>query len=231
MSSSLRRGALAATAIAFSIASLAACGAGNNSQTLEIKPDNAATSVGDIKIQNALVITQADPEATGPAVVSATVFNSSDRAQTLESISLDGAQQVKLSPASGKGALTIPAGGSVVIGGKGNASAVLENAESLTDGDAHKVTFSFSQTGDVSLRAFIVPAEGYYASWGPSGSPAASPSPTASPTGAAGEAGETGEGGGEGGATGTETGAASGTPTDPASASATGAAAGDTAGH
>ncbi|MBG0854322.1 copper chaperone PCu(A)C [Streptomyces spinoverrucosus] len=220
MSSSLRRGALAASAIAFSIASLAACGAGNNSQTLEIKPDNAATSVGDIKIQNAVVITQADPAATGPAAVSATVFNSSDRAQTLESISLDGAQQVKLSPASGKGELSIPAGGSVVIGGKGNASAVLENAESLTDGDAHKVTFSFSQTGDVSLEAFIVPAEGFYAAWGPSGSPAASPSPTGSPT-----ASPTGEADGEHGE------GATGTPADQASGSATGSAEGDTAGH
>ncbi|GAA3301844.1 hypothetical protein GCM10020295_46040 [Streptomyces cinereospinus] len=103
MSSSLRRGALAATAIAFSIASLAACGAGNQAQTLEIRPDNAATSVGDIKIQNAVVITQADPEATGPAVVSATVFNAGDRPQTIESISLDGARTVELSPASGRG--------------------------------------------------------------------------------------------------------------------------------
>ncbi|MEV7990680.1 DUF461 domain-containing protein [Streptomyces sp. NPDC086077] len=233
MSSSLRRGALAASAIAFSIASLAACGAGNNSQTLQIVPDNAATSVGDIKIQNALVITQADREATGPAVVSATVFNSSDRAQTLESITLDGAQQVTLSPASGKGALSIPAGGSVVIGGKGNASAVLQNAESLTDGDAHKVTFAFSETGDVSLQAFIVPAEGFYASWGPSGSPAAGASPSPSATGEAAEGGEAGEAGDEG-ATGAPEGSASDaadTPTDAASGSASGSAEGDTAGH
>ncbi|MFI9614377.1 copper chaperone PCu(A)C [Streptomyces sp. NPDC052023] len=226
MSSSLRRGALAASAIAFSIASLAACGAGNNSQTLEIRPDNAATSVGDIKIQNAVVITQADPEATGPAAVSATVFNSSDRAQTLESISLDGTEQVKLTPASGKGALSIPAGGSVVIGGKGNASAVLQNAESLTDGNAHKVTFAFSETGDVSLEAFIVPAEGYYASWGPSGSPAASASPSPTATAGAGEGAEAGDEG----ATGTPEDTASGTPADPASGSDAGSAEGD-AGH
>ncbi|MFB9462252.1 copper chaperone PCu(A)C [Streptomyces cinereospinus] len=220
MSSSLRRGALAATAIAFSIASLAACGAGNQAQTLEIRPDNAATSVGDIKIQNAVVITQADPEATGPAVVSATVFNAGDRPQTIESISLDGARTVELSPASGRGELTVPAGGSVVIGGEGNASAVLQDAESLTDGDAHRVTFAFSETGDVTMRAFIVPAEGFYAAWGPSGSPAASASP--SPTGEA-----TGESGGDHG------GEATGTPSDAASGSApaTEPAADDTAGH
>ena len=63
MSSSLRRGALAASAIVFSIASLAACGAGGDAQTLEIKPDNAATKVGDLKVQNALIITQPDVRA------------------------------------------------------------------------------------------------------------------------------------------------------------------------
>ncbi|MEU3558403.1 DUF461 domain-containing protein, partial [Streptomyces fragilis] len=58
MSSSLRRGALAAAAIAFSIASLAACGAGNNAETLQIKPDLADITVGDIKVQNVAVLTQ-----------------------------------------------------------------------------------------------------------------------------------------------------------------------------
>lgn len=109
MSSSLRRGALAAAALAFSIASLAAC-AGNNAQTLEVKPDNAATSVGDIKIQNAVVITQPDLEATGPAAISATVFNNGDTAQTLDSITVaDSGKTAEIKPAEGSGKLTIPA--------------------------------------------------------------------------------------------------------------------------
>lgn len=120
MSSSLRRGALAAAAIAFSIASLAACGAGHNAQTLEIKPDNAATSVGDIKVQNAVVITQPDLESTGPAVVSATLFNSGDKDQTLESVTVAGTDKsAELKPAKGeKGDLTVPAGGSLVLGAR-----------------------------------------------------------------------------------------------------------------
>lgn len=109
MSSSLRRGALAAAAIAFSIASLAACGAGNNAQTLEVKPDNAATSVGDIKIQNALVITQPDTTSTGPAVVSATVFNNGRTPQTLDSVKIGGDGVAQITPAKGGGKLTIPA--------------------------------------------------------------------------------------------------------------------------
>ncbi|MPY61511.1 copper chaperone PCu(A)C [Streptomyces spongiae] len=185
MSSSLRRGALAAAAIAFSIASLAACGAGNNAQTLEVKPDNAATAVGDIKVQNAIVVTQPDLESTGPAVVSATVFNNGRTAQTLDSITVDGAgESVELTPAKGKGKLTIPAHGSVVIGGKGNASAVLSSTpEAVKDGNAQKVTFAFSSTGDVSLRAFVVPAESYFEKWGPSKipqGPSQSPSPSES---------------------------------------------------
>ena len=185
MSSSLRRGALAAAAIAFSIASLAACGAGNDSQTLQVKPDNAATSVGNIKVQNALVITQPDPKSTGPAVISATVFNTGRTDETLDSITVDGTgTTAQLSPASGKGKLTIPAGGSLVIGGKGNASAVLPSSrEAVQDGNAQEITFSFSQTGDVSLRAFVVPAESYFSKWGPSNipSPSASPSTSGSP--------------------------------------------------
>jgi copper(I)-binding protein len=231
VSSSLRRGALAASAIAFSIASLAACGAGNNAQTLEIQPDNAATSVGDIKIQNAVVITQPDPEATGPAVVSATVFNAGDSAQTLDRITVDGIEQpVELSPAKGGGKLTIPAGGSVVIGGKDNASAVLKDGEGLEDGDAQKVTFSFSETGDVSMEAFVVPAGGYFSSWGPSEVPAApgasastSATPGATPSGEA-----TPSGAADGHATGAATPSGAATASAPAGESAAGH---DAAGH
>jgi len=196
VSSSLRRGALAAAAIAFSIASLAACGAGNNAQTLEIKPDNASTTVGDIKVQNAVVITQPDAQSTGPAVVAATLFNSGTSAQTLDTITVAGVSEpVELSPAKGKGKLTVPAGGSLVLGGEGNASAVLSGSrEALKDGAAQKVTFTFSETGDVSLQAFIVPAKSYFEKWGPTDLPSTpaetSPSPTESATGSATPSGE-----------------------------------------
>ncbi|MEW2130834.1 DUF461 domain-containing protein [Streptomyces sp. NPDC005435] len=186
MSSSLRRGALAAAAIAFPLATLAACGAGNDAQTLEIRPDNAATSVGTIKVQNALVITQPDAKATGPLAISATLFNSGTKAQTLQSITVPGANDsVELKPAKGR-SLTVPAHGSLVIGGKDNASAMLASGgEVVRNGNAQKVTFTFSQTGAVSLRAFVVPATSYFTKWGPSeipSAPAAASSPAASAT-------------------------------------------------
>ncbi|ELP64424.1 DUF461 domain-containing protein [Streptomyces turgidiscabies] len=187
MSSSLRRGALAASALAFSVATLAGCAAGNNAQTLEVKPDNAAMTVGDIKLQNVVVITPSELESTGPAAVSATVFNTGKTAQTLESITVPGTGKTAELKAAKGGSLSIPAHGSLVIGGENNASAVLPNSrEAVQDGNAQKVTFTFSKTGDVSLRAFVVPASGYYSSWGPTAAPetpADTASPSASPSG------------------------------------------------
>ncbi|MEU0285432.1 DUF461 domain-containing protein [Streptomyces sp. NPDC052492] len=227
MSSSLRRGALAAAAIAFSITALSACAAGNNAQTLQIKPDNAATTVGDIQVQNATVITQPDLESTGPAVVSATLFNSGDKDQTLESVTVPGTgKTAELTPAEG-GDLVVPAGGRLILGGEGNASAVLPSSrEAVQDGNAQKITFTFSETGEVSLRAIVFPAENFFESWGPSQAPAAgaSASPSAENSGEPAD-GATGEAEGDtagdetSGDGSTESGAPAGTPSDAASAS------------
>ncbi|MEQ8147556.1 DUF461 domain-containing protein [Streptomyces sp. OP7] len=225
MSSSLRRGALAAAAIAFSITALSACAAGNNAQTLQIQPDNAATTVGDIQVQNATVITQPDLESTGPAVVSATLFNSGDKDQTLESVTVPGTgKTAELTPAEG-GDLVVPAGGRLILGGEGNASAVLPSSrEAVRDGNAQKITFTFSETGEVSLQAIVFPAEHFFESWGPSQAPAAGASPSAENSGepadgATGEAEGDTDGGETSGDGSTESGAPAGTPSDAASAS------------
>ncbi|MEU6476284.1 DUF461 domain-containing protein [Streptomyces sp. NPDC047017] len=183
MSSSLRRGALAAAAIAFSIASLAACGAGNDAQTLEVKPDNAAVTVGAIKVQNAVIITQPGTQTKGPAVVSVTLFNNGDDAQTLDAVRVDGGGTAQLTPAKGQGKITVPGHGSVLLGGKGNASAALTDPGPVVqDGNAQQITFTFSKAGDVNLRAFVVPAESYFDKWGPSSVPAAPGAQGGTPT-------------------------------------------------
>jgi hypothetical protein len=190
VSSSLRRGALAASVLAFPIATLAACGVGTNAQTLEVKPDNAAATVGVIQIQNASIITQPKLNARGPAVVTARLFNNGRTDQTLQAITLPGTHvSAKLSPAKGKGPLTIPAFGSLLLGGKGNASAVLpDGREAVTDGNVQQVTFTLSRTGDVKLATVVVPARGDFSHFGPSGTPTASPSPAgrATPRGSSG---------------------------------------------
>ncbi|MEU9145246.1 DUF461 domain-containing protein [Streptomyces sp. NPDC048349] len=223
MSRSLRRGALAATAVVFSIASLAACGAGNDAQTLQIKPDNAAVTKGEIKIQNALVITQGAKDKKGPAAVSATVFNAGTKEQTLDGITLPGGKgKVVLKAATGTGKVVVPAGGSVVLGGQGNASAVIENgAEAAKDGDVQKVVFQLSSTGDVALDAFVVPATGMYAGYGPTVAPAAGPTPSGSPAGTpSGTPSGSPAGSPSGAPSGTPAGAPSGTPSGTPSGSA-----------
>ncbi|MEV6422301.1 DUF461 domain-containing protein [Streptomyces sp. NPDC051662] len=224
MSRSLRRGALAATALVFSLATLSACGAGNNAQTLGVRPDNAATSVDVITIQNATVVTQPEADAEGPAVVTGTVFNNGGSAQTLDSVQLPGTgATVKLSSAKGSGPITVPAQGSVQLGGAGNASAMIENGrEAAKNGDAQRVVFTFSKTGDVGLRAFVWPANSFFKEVGPStlptpsgtpsGSPAGGPSGSTSGTPAGGAEGESGQPGGQ-------PDAPSDTPSDSASAS------------
>ncbi|WP_328328390.1 MULTISPECIES: DUF461 domain-containing protein [unclassified Streptomyces] len=184
MSSSLRRGVLAASAIVVSIAALSACGAGNNAATIEVKPDNAATSAGVIKVQNATVITQPKATAKGPAVISATLFNNGDTNQTLQDIKLAGSSSVvKLTPATGKGPISVPAHGSIAIGGKNNAAAVLADGRSAAaDGSTQNLVFQFSETGRVTLAALVVPATSYFQGFGPSSLPVA-PSTSATPSG------------------------------------------------
>ncbi|MFJ1800090.1 DUF461 domain-containing protein [Streptomyces sp. NPDC088180] len=185
MSRSLRHGALAATATVFSIVTLSACAAGNNAETLKIRPDNPATTVGDIKIQNVNVLTQPEGGSDGPAVVAATLFNAGTEREVLESVTLPGSDvEVKLQAAKGNGPIVVPAGGQVTIGGKGNAAAVIENSgEAARNGDVQQVVFKLSRTGDVGLGASVFPAEGFFKDFGPSPkaeAPAPKPSPTPS---------------------------------------------------
>ncbi|WP_405490453.1 DUF461 domain-containing protein [Streptomyces sp. NBC_00096] len=183
MSRSLRRGALAATAVVFSIVSLAACGAGHDAQTLQIRPDNAAVTKGDIKVQNALVITQ-EKDKKGPAAVSATLFNAGTKEQTLDAITLQGGKAtVTLKPAGSASKVVVPAGGSVVLGGKGNASAVIAGGDAVADGNVQNIVFQLSTTGDVALDAFVVPATGMYEGFGPTAGPVTGATPTGSTTG------------------------------------------------
>ena len=233
MSSSIRRGTLAATALALSLAVLTACGAGNNAETLKINPDNARVTAGDIRIQNAVVITPA--EADGPAAVSARIFNNGDRDQALQRLTLaDSGEELELSGRNGRGGVVVPAGGSVMLGGEGHASAVLPDGHDAGHGATKKLAFEFSGEGEVELAAFIVADDGEYAPWAATESPSPLETGTSSPDAEPG-AGEPGESG-EDADTGTDAAeGADGTGTDdsstPADAGATGDAAEGTPGE
>ncbi|MDI5969512.1 hypothetical protein POF50_009180 [Streptomyces sp. SL13] len=187
MSSSLRRGVLAAV-ITLSIAPLAAaCGVGQDPQSLEVKPDSVATTVGDIEIQNAFIITE--PQGSGAAVFTGRVFNNSTSAQQLTSITVQGsAAQAKLTGADGKaGPITIPANGSVALGGKGNPVAELSGSQGLDVGGFQKAVLDFSSTGQVTVDPAVVPAEHYFAPYGPSveATPSTAALPSTLPSGSA----------------------------------------------
>jgi hypothetical protein len=211
---SFRRGACAAV-LALSLAPLAACAAGNGAATLAIHPDNAATSVGDMEVQNAYVLT----EANGPATVSARLFNNGTSAQTLQSLQVAGTLNAQLRGVKGRSTVTVPAHGSVLLGGKGNPAAIVDTTqESLRNGDVQTAVFTFSASGSVSLPINVTPAVGFFEPYGPSSLPAsASPSPTTTPSGSStptGTATPTGtpKGSAKGKATTTPTGAATKKP-------------------
>ncbi|WP_461006239.1 hypothetical protein [Streptomyces capparidis] len=160
----LRRGVLAASAL-LATAALTACGAGHDAASLEIKPDNPATSAGGIEIHNGVVIV---PEGESAAVaVSASLTNNTPKAQTLESVTVEGLSgPLELSGPDGEGDVTVPAGATVVLGGEGNPSAVAEGASGSAEkavGSYRTVTFTFSESGKVPLEANVVADEDYYA--------------------------------------------------------------------
>lgn len=177
---SFRRGALAAAVVALSVAPLAACGAGNEAQTLKVEPDSQSASKGDIQVQNAFVLTQPN----GPASVTARLFNNGNADQTLQAVQLSGGQSAQLSGADGGGTVTVPAHGTVLLGGKGNPTAVVGGgAEALRDGDVQNAVFQFSAAGAVALPVQVQPATGYLEPFGPGTLPTtAAPSPSATPT-------------------------------------------------
>ncbi|MBA0053115.1 DUF461 domain-containing protein [Streptomyces sp. AJS327] len=193
MSSSLRRGTLAATTLAISALTLTACGAGNNPQTHQIRPDNASMTVGDIKIQNINVVTTPDG---GPATVSARIFNEGTKDEKLQALVAAPGSRAKLSPAKDERELTIPAGGSLMLGGKDNAAALFADADDIKikNGSARGLSFVFSETGEVPVRATVVPATEHYEKFGPTEAPSTPAPDAADEKGGKGEQGERGEG-------------------------------------
>lgn len=188
MSSSLRRGVVAAAVFALPIATLTACGAGHDAGTSQIRPDNAYAQVEDIKIQNVnVVIPQGDDSLGG---VSARLFNNGDNDQTLEEITLPGTgASVELTPAEGESEIVVPAGGSIALGGEGNPAAVIEDplGNGVAYGNAQHLVFQLSETGGIDLHARVVGDEGgfdYYAD--------VAPTPTAEPEDAQADASQDG---------------------------------------
>ncbi|KQV18740.1 MULTISPECIES: hypothetical protein [unclassified Kitasatospora] len=183
MSRSLRRGAIAVIALA-AILPLSACAAGNTPETLQIKPDNAATSIGDnLKLNNIVVVTAAgsSSEHAGPAQLAVNISNTGPTAETLQSVIVGEGVTATFTDAKGAALseIVIPAGSAVAIGSEGQPVAKFASAK-LEVGGFAPTAFSFAKAGKVGVRAQVHPATGVYEGYGPATDHVASPSASAS---------------------------------------------------
>ncbi|WAL72480.1 DUF461 domain-containing protein [Kitasatospora sp. YST-16] len=191
MSRSLRRGAVAAIVLA-AILPLAACATGNDASTLQIKPDNAATSVGDgVKLNNIVVVTEAGSAGayTGPATVTVNIANAGATDDVLTSVKI-GDATAKLTDENGAPVSTVDlkVNQSVLLGAQGSPVAQVSSSQ-LSVGGYVKTTFTFAKAGEVSAQANVQPAVGSYEAFGPK---KAAPSPSASASASAPAAGASG---------------------------------------
>ncbi|MFI6153133.1 DUF461 domain-containing protein [Kitasatospora sp. NPDC051170] len=201
MSRSLRRGSIAVVA-AIAIASLSSCAAGNAPDTLQIKPDNAAATIGtNLRLNNIVVVTpgKAAGDYTGPASVVVNIANTGTTAAELKTVVLGGGNAT-FTDASGASvpSIVIPAGGSVAIGGKGNPSATVSSANVKVGGFA-KTAFGIQegkegQVRTVTAEAGVTPDsdlrnKDIYSGYGPSPSASPAPVPTKGASPAAGASG------------------------------------------
>ncbi|MFJ7912201.1 DUF461 domain-containing protein [Kitasatospora sp. NPDC096204] len=188
MSRSLRRGSIAAIA-AIAIASLSSCAAGNTPDTLQIKPDNAAATVGThLRLNNIVVVTGqgAVGDHTGPANVVVNIANTADIPAELQSVTVGGAAAT-FSDAAGAplSGIVVPAGGAVAIGGQGNPTATAASATVQVGGFAPTV-FTFKDGQKVEAQAAVSPdsgehGNGLYQGYGPTPSPTATPAKATTP--------------------------------------------------
>ncbi|MFD9689093.1 DUF461 domain-containing protein [Kitasatospora sp. NPDC059088] len=183
MSRSLRRGSIAAIA-ALAIASLSSCAASNTPDTLQIKPDNAAATLGtNLRLNNIVIVTGAGTSGdyTGPANVVVNISNTATTPAELQSITVGNASATFADAAGApQPTLVIPAGSSVAIGGQGNPSASVSAAAVHIGGFAN-TTFAFKDGQKVDVQAGVSPDsdKNLYKGFGPT--PAAVPSKSTSP--------------------------------------------------
>ncbi|MFI9360523.1 DUF461 domain-containing protein [Kitasatospora sp. NPDC053057] len=187
MSRSLRRGSIAAIA-AIAIASLSSCAAGTTPDTLQVKPDNAAATLGTtLRLNNIVLVTGVGTSGdyTGPANVVVNISNTASTPAELQSITVGNAAATFADAAGApQSSIIVPAGGSVVLGGQGNPSATVSSAAVHIGGFA-TTTFAFKDGQKVDAQASVSPDsdKGLYKGFGPT--PAATPTPAAMPTKAA----------------------------------------------
>ncbi|MGW2252177.1 DUF461 domain-containing protein [Kitasatospora sp. NPDC001660] len=178
MSRSLRRGSIAALAV-LAIASLSSCAAGNQPDTLQIKPDSAAATLGtNVRLNNIVVVTGTDTsgDSTGPANVTVNISNTGADPVELQSITVgNGATATFADPAGAPlTSIVVPAGSAVLLGGAGNPSAKVASV-GVTVGGVVPTSFAFKDGQKVDVQAGVSPDKGLFKGYGPTAAPTATP--------------------------------------------------------
>lgn len=192
------RAGLATAAVLLTVAPLAAaCGAGFDAASTQVKPDSGHGALGTLKVNNVWVIV--DPNTNNAEVIGA-VSNTGSTDVSWPDVQVGGAPaQIVAGGASGSAAAggsgapaqgaahTIGAGQTAYFGQPGQPQ-IEFSAAGLTLGDLTRVTFSFGDTGTVTIPAQIEPNTGEFADYNPnpaSASPSASASTSAKATASA----------------------------------------------
>lgn len=181
------RAGLATAAVLLTVAPLAAaCGAGFDAASTQVKPDSGSGSTGALKVNNVWVVV--DPNTNNAEVIGA-VSNTGDTDVSWPNVQVAGSSaQIVAGAADGSTAAaqstadSIGAGQTTYFGRPGQPQ-IEFSAAGLTLGDLTSVTFSFGGAGTVTIPAQIQPNTGIFADYNPnpaSASPSASASAVAS---------------------------------------------------
>lgn len=151
---------LAAASTLLLALSLSGCGTGGDAATnQQYQPGVGANlRTGDVQLYNALLVESED----GTVALSAGLLNTTDTAQTLESVSLapaDGGSPVTVEPAAD---VALTPGQLFTIGRAGEVAGV--ETDDLVAGRYATLTLTFSGAGEVSIEAPVVARSETYAS-------------------------------------------------------------------
>lgn len=155
-----RRFALVVAATAGTAAFAAGCAAGPGAATLQIQPNFAAGSAGDVQALNVVVVV--DP-ATGAAQLTGTVVNNGDQATTLTGVSVNG----KSVPVNSGGGLFVGAHGAVNLAPPTGLKVVLAGS-GIKPGHNAPVSLTFTGGTAISVAAQSEPNNGVYSQYQPS---------------------------------------------------------------
>lgn len=163
------RKALAAALLVIAPAlALGGCAAGNEAETLKIAPDTPATTLGALKVQNVVLLT--DPAGRGgPIAVTGSIFNGGGAPDQLQQIFVNELPlPAVFTPTPQRPEMRIFPRDTLQLGGPGNATAVVPNqADLVTAGQSRRVTFRFAREGEVTMWVTVLPAIDFYTGFGP----------------------------------------------------------------